>query len=396
MDEKKYRSHRKRLELLRNRRMSIPINSSKERNIIKKYNYYTLVNGYKDPFLVNRRDYPADYPQNEDLYIRGTNPSHLEALLNCDNNLSNIFLKRLLFIEEEIKNAIVESFYDYYSKNLTSKHKKDNLHRENEYLRRDYYDLNNNKKKIIMYKSGKTKIFDSEFSDIPSDKPIKNCKTREIKRVNQYEEFVSNVYGTISRQRNKKQSLKYYLDNHRYIPMWVLVQVLTFGNISKMFDIQIFEVRKQIVNILNLNSVNLNLNENFHTISNIFNILNIYRNISAHGERLFCTSTKIEIDDDYQKFSLLLPGYDRVERCHERNVELYAREFTTLQRRRNGLFKLIFCISLFLKKTELKKLVKEIKKELKDLKSVLKSTSYNNVLFMMGLDFDWEESLLNR
>lgn len=55
MSEKKYRSHRKKLELLRQRRMNIPIDSSRERNIIKKYNYYTLINGYKDPFLVKKK-----------------------------------------------------------------------------------------------------------------------------------------------------------------------------------------------------------------------------------------------------------------------------------------------------------------------------------------------------
>lgn len=341
--------------------MNIPIDSSRERNIIKKYNYYTLINGYKDPFLVKKNDYPTNYPKDEDLYIRGTKPSHLEALLNFDNNLRNAFLKRLLFIEEEIKNALVESFYDFYSNSLITKHKKDNLHRENEYLRRDYYELSNSEKKIITYKSGKVKIYDTNYSTIPSDKPIKYIKKKNLKRVNQYEEFVSNVYGTISRQRNKKESLKYYLDNHRYIPMWVLIQVLTFGNISKMFDIQKFDVQQKIINMLNLNSKVLNEYENVHTISNIFNILNIYRNVCAHGERLFCTSTKIEIDDDYQIFYKLLPKYQRVENYHLNNNEIFTREFITLQRRKNGIFKLLFCISLFLNKTELKSLLKKFK-----------------------------------
>ncbi|WP_257640497.1 Abi family protein, partial [Staphylococcus aureus] len=76
-----------------------------------------------------------------------------------------------------------------------------------------------------------------------------------------------------------------------------------------MFDIQKFDVQQKIINMLNLNSKVLNEYENVHTISNIFNILNTYRNVCAHGERLFCTSTKIEIDDDYQIFYKLLPKY---------------------------------------------------------------------------------------
>lgn len=202
--------------------------------------------------------------------------------------------------------------------------------------------------------------------------------------------------GLLVDKKIKKESLKYYLDNHRYIPMWVLIQVLTFGNISKMFDIQKFDVQQKIINMLNLNSKVLNEYENVHTISNIFNILNIYRNVCAHGERLFCTSTKIEIDDDYQNFYKLLPKYQRVENYHLNNNEIFTREFITLQRRKNGIFKLLFCISLFLNKTELKKLVKEVQKHFSDLKNVLNSSSYNNVVFMMGLDFSWEENILNK
>ncbi|MCG1808341.1 Abi family protein [Staphylococcus epidermidis] len=392
MHEKKYISHRKKLELLRNRNMRIPKKSNKERNIIKKYNYYTLINGYKDPFLVNQDNYPSNYPQNQDLYIRGTKPSHIEALLVFDNNLRNIFLKRLLFIEETIKNAIVESFYNFHSKNISNKHNKDNLHRENEYLRRDYYDLNFRKKIITIFQSGKIKIYD-ETSTIPNKPTIKKS-SKNIYKGKLYEAFVSNVYGTISVQRNKKDSLKYYLDTHRYIPMWVLMQVLTFGNISKMFEIQKLEVQKEIVQMLNLYDNNLNWSDNIHTISNIFNILNIYRNLCAHGERLFCSKTSIHIDDDYKKFSTYLPYFHRVENNHLFDIRLNDNMLTTLLRRKGGMFKLIFCISLFLNKTEFKKFIKEIEKELAILKNSIKKVSYKKVLYLMGLDFNWKENLL--
>ena len=49
--EKHYKTFRQRLTILRERGMNIPINSKKQRDIIKKYNYYNLINAYKDPFL---------------------------------------------------------------------------------------------------------------------------------------------------------------------------------------------------------------------------------------------------------------------------------------------------------------------------------------------------------
>ncbi|PFR46023.1 Abi family protein, partial [Bacillus cereus] len=48
--EKQYTTLRGRLDKLRKRGMDIPLNKDKERGVIKRYNYYNLINGYKTPF----------------------------------------------------------------------------------------------------------------------------------------------------------------------------------------------------------------------------------------------------------------------------------------------------------------------------------------------------------
>ena len=89
--EKKHKTLRQRLTILRNRGMDIPTNSNKQRNIIKRYNYYNLINAYKDPFLEDTNNYPSNANPNEDFYKRGTKPEYLESLYLFDVALRNLF-----------------------------------------------------------------------------------------------------------------------------------------------------------------------------------------------------------------------------------------------------------------------------------------------------------------
>lgn len=163
--EKKYKTFRKRLDILRKRVMNIPSKSSKQRNIIKKYNYYNLINAYKDPFLEDRNNYPSYANPNEDFYKRGTNPEHLESLYLFDAALRNLFFPYLLKIEEGLKTILVESFYNTYS------HK--DLHKESKYFKRQYYKLDKVSSWSIQEKSGYKHI---SLSLVQHDYNIMNAK----------------------------------------------------------------------------------------------------------------------------------------------------------------------------------------------------------------------------
>ena len=104
--EKFFSVHSERINILRSRNMDIP-NASDQKNILAKYNYYNLINAYKDPFL-----YAGS--STVERYKTGTQLSELEALLNFDTNLRLLFLREILKIEEVIKNQIVQSFYSYH------------------------------------------------------------------------------------------------------------------------------------------------------------------------------------------------------------------------------------------------------------------------------------------
>ncbi|WRN06410.1 Abi family protein [Staphylococcus aureus] len=86
--------------------------------------------------------------------MKGTTPEQLEALLIFDEKLRMIFLKRILKIEEKLKDVLVQSFYEVHTENSKRKSAVKTLHRESEYLRRNYYNLELQTTYQISEKSG--------------------------------------------------------------------------------------------------------------------------------------------------------------------------------------------------------------------------------------------------
>lgn len=104
--EKYFSLPSEKVKILRQRGMSIR-NSTSQKNLLKKYNYYNLVNAYKDPFLINRAGAA-------EKYRAGTTLHELAALLQFDSKLRLLFLREILKLEEIFKNQVVQSFYAHH------------------------------------------------------------------------------------------------------------------------------------------------------------------------------------------------------------------------------------------------------------------------------------------
>lgn len=365
----------KKVEILRDRKMNIN-NASEEKNLLNKYNYYNLVNAYKDPFLFQGTSQVEQYKP-------GTKLSELEALLNFDTNLRLLFLKEILKIEEIIKNKIVQSFYRFhlYEENNNSEIEKLNLHRDSEYLRRKYYDL------TPMYTVYNNDAYGIVTTTVYNTYPRTQCTS--LDRQSTYDNYISTVYRTLGQQRKKKNdSIKSYLEQHGYMPMWILMNVLTFGNVSHLFTLQKKPVQMDMVQSLNLNS-NSNFSDDLLIIntSRILQILSIYRNICAHNERFYITKVKVPIDDNFMDFSEKLPNTvdpalgRRLNRS-QRNKRMNARQ---------GIYALIFIISLFMDNKELNDFIVEIRSEFKLLEDKINTIPITEIERYMGLNFNWHE-----
>lgn len=380
--EKKYKTIRKRLDILRKRGMDIPSRSSKQRDIIKKYNYYNLINAYKDPFLEDRNNYPSYANRNEDFYKRGTKPEYLESLYLFDVALRNLFFPYLLKIEESLKTILVESFYNVYS------HK--DLHKESEYFKRQYYKLDEVSSWSVQEKSGYKYI---SLSSVEFDSNIMNAKPykKTFDNAKIYDDYIVNVYKAMGKQRSKNNSISKYLNEHTYIPMWVLVNLLTFGNVNKLFQIQNTKVQTKVLDYYGIRSLTTNdYNHYVINVINILNILTIYRNICAHNERLYCYDIKMNIDDSFMNYLDLFPEKGNVVAARQNNRILNNNIKNRLNRRRKELPTLMFGLKLFLTKSDFKRIKSELNKELIKLSIKIPTTAYERIERMMGLDYSWQ------
>lgn len=381
--EKKYKSFRQKLAILRRRGMDIPDNSNKQRNIIKKYNYYNLINGYKDPFLEDVNNYPGYADSNEDFYKKGTKPEYLEALYLFDSTLRSLFFPYLLKIEEELKTILVESFYNTHSHG--------DLYKESEYFKRQYYNLEKLSSWSVQEKSGYKYI---SLTPVEYDRYVMNAPAYELKIDNAkiYDEYIVTVYKSMGQQRGKNKSISKYLNEYTYIPMWVLVNLLTFGNVNKLFQIQKKDVQLKVLRHYGIDSFRpQNVELDALNFTNVLNILSIYRNICAHNERLYCFDVKMNIDDAFCGYLSIYPESNDVVGAREKNESLMRVKRKRLERRRKGIPTLLFGLRVLLSKSDFKKVKNELNKELSKLSVKIPREAYERIVNLMGLDYDWRD-----
>lgn len=177
---KEFKTYNQQLIILRSRGMIVPTDG-KPKRFLEQENYYNVINGYKDLFL--KKD-GSGKPLNPDIYIPGTHFNELKALFLFDRDLRNLFLRYILRFESLFKTTYAYEFSKQY-RNPNS-----------------YLDLKNYKK----------------------DRP---------------DEVVQQIHvltGTIKNKASKDGAIKHYIENHQSVPLWVLVNYLTLGNMSHLYS----------------------------------------------------------------------------------------------------------------------------------------------------------------
>lgn len=103
--------------------------------------------------------------------------------------------------------------------------------------------------------------------------------------------IISRLISTLQRAVNTTDYvyINYYRANYNNIPLWVLSNVLTFGNLSKMYKVFPQSLQSKICK--NFGCINRKQMEQF------LSVLTKFRNVCAHGERLFTYRTIDNISD---------------------------------------------------------------------------------------------------
>lgn len=305
MRDKQFKNLDEQIEIFKYKGMIID-NEQYAKDILLRENYFFL-SGYRHLFLQS---------ENNKHYIPGTTFEELYSLFLFDRQFRNLIFKNLLIVENNAKSI--------FSYQLSKKYG----YKESDYLRPVNFDMSPEKSRQV--------------NDL-----IKKMK-RQI-RVN----------------GSQHSATMHYLNNYGYIPLWVLVKVLSFGIISEFFTILKQEDKVAISKIYNIDVENL---------SNYLSILANYRNVCAHEDILYENKTQRSINNTV--YHILL------------GIEKEDGEYI---KGKNDLFALIIILRQILSHEDVKNLILELDKLLENLSINLHSITIDKVLDRMGFPSNWKE-----
>ena len=226
MRNKVFRTLDEQIEILKEKGLYIN-DIDKAKNILLKENYFFL-SGYRHLFTNKNKN-----------FIEGTTFEELYAMFTFDRNIRNIFFKNLLIIENNIKSLISYQMSKKYG-----------------FKEKDYLNIKN-------------------FSE-------DNLKQRQVRDV------LDKVKRQIRINGRKHAATMHYLTNYGYIPLWILVKVLSFGLVAEFYNIFKESDKEEIAKFYNLDIT---------TFSDYLVILSNYRNLCAHEDILYDHRTEKKIPD---------------------------------------------------------------------------------------------------
>ncbi len=302
---KQFKNLDEQIEILRHKGLIIR-NEKYAKKILLRENYFFL-NGYRHLFLIS---------ETNKVYKEGTTFEELYSLFLFDRSFRNVVFKYLLVIENNLKSIISYQLSKKYG-----------------YRERDYLKENN-------------------FTNAPEKQAQINDLLKKMKR-------------QIRVNGSQHSATQHYASNYGYIPLWILVKVLSFGIVSEMYQILKEEDQKEISNIYQIND---------DTLKVYLPILANYRNLCAHEDILYENKTQKAIDDTVYHDLLKIPK--------ENEEFIYGK---------TDLFALIIIMKQMLDKEDFKNMVLEMNNVIETLNYNLQTIKINDVLNRMGFPLNWKD-----
>lgn len=274
-------------------------------SILKKVSYFALICGYKDPFknLTTKK------------YNDGISINHIIELYKFDEMLREQFLKYMMKIERNIRSLISYYFCEKFGDD-----------------QKGYLDVNN-----YDYTSWK-KIQINEFVGILSDLTS------------------SNNHKYISHHRSQ----------HNNVPLWVLTNAMTFGQISKMYTFLQQSTQSSVAkNFPGIMSPDL---------AKMLGSMTKYRNVCAHGERLF----SFRIQD----------GIPNMDLHKKMNIPQKGQQYMF---GKNDLFAVVIMLKYLLYPNDFTVFIENLKAIIQQYTTNLYSLNTKTLLTDMGFPESWED-----
>jgi len=312
---KKFKTIDEQINLLKSRNIKFE-NETLAKEILLNNNYYNIINGYKDLFIDDI---------NTQSYKDGTTFEEIYALHEFDRQLRSIFLEYILKIENSLRSLIAYHFSQIYG--------------NDNYLKLDNFE-NFNGVNITVEK-----------------------KQKQIK-------FIQNLIGNINKniaQNIENKYIGHYMTNYGFTPLWVLVNILSFGDICNFYKLMKQSERVAISKHFNINEFDL---------SSLLNILCKTRNLCAHDERLYNYEFQSYTSINDTKYHTLL------------NLPISNNRYII---GKNDLFSVVIALKLLLNKEDYDKFHHKLFSRIMSIQSKLKTITLNEVLNSMNFPNNWHD-----
>ena len=275
-------------------------------DILLRENYF-FINGYRHLLMKS--------PQDRNFVV-GSTFRELYSIFLFDRYLRNIIFKNLLIVENNMKSIISYQLSKKYG-----------------YREKDYLNAKN-------------------FTNDPD-------KSRRVK------DLINKMKRQIRVNGQQHTATMHYITNYGYIPLWVLVKLLSFGVISDLFTVLKPEDKVGIADIYDAEVSQL---EDFlHILAN-------YRNLCAHEDILYDHRTDKSIDNNIYHEKLGILQMD--------DEYIYGK---------NDIFAVIIILKYLLTDAEFRLMMREIDYEIGKLSGVIKSIPLAKILDRIGFPENYME-----
>lgn len=252
---KPFLSFKAQLNKLENEKGLIISNHAYAEKKLHEIGYFGLIGGYKGPFKnpTTRK------------YRNGVTFEDIVALYEFDENLRELFLKYILHLERHIRSLLSYYFTEKYGE------------QQSHYLNPANYILD------YKYQLDVAKLI--------------------------------NILNTLATKNSDYPYINHQRSAYNNVPLWVLVNGLTFGTISKFYALLTSDLRTKI-------SKNFD-NVNEKQLRQYLKVITKFRNVCAHNERLFFLIKQKTIFQ-IQSYIKNFPSLKKVHNINKVNV-MYLR-----------------------------------------------------------------------
>ncbi len=305
MKSKEFKTLSEQIDILKNRGLVIN-DVDKAEGLLLRENYF-FINGYRHIFMKSSKG---------NDFIKGTTFEELYAVFQFDRSFRNLLFKNLLIVENNLKSIMAY-----------------NLSRKYGIKEKDY-------------------LKPSNFS-------------QDSKKIRQVNDVLNKIKRQLKLNGRQHSATLHYLSNYGYVPLWILVKLLTFGMINELYSILKPEDKLAIAEYYNLD---------VETLTVYISVLANYRNLCAHEDIVYEHKTQKEILDTRYHRELNVPTMN--------DEYIYGK---------NDMFAVVIMLKYMLTDSDFVDFVNEVDYDLSILDGKVDSIPQNKILDRMGFPSNWAE-----